>query len=121
MIQNAPWLKHYGDVPKSLDYPDTSMSELVLQSAEKYPDAVPYVFFGSKVSYSGLNTATLRRKRSSVRSVSGPRKGRGRKDAPIINKARRKAGFQTIYSLSDGRFFYRHIVSVLKSCCRNPA
>lgn len=54
MIQNAPWLKHYGDVPKSLDYPVTSMSELVLQSAAKYPDAVAYIFFGTKVSYSGF-------------------------------------------------------------------
>ena len=48
---DAPWLRHYGDVPHSLDYPDCSMSRLVLETAEKYPDVMAYDFFGCRQSY----------------------------------------------------------------------
>lgn len=51
MDLNAPWLKHYGNVPKNLQYPDCSMSDLVCQAARKYPDVAAYDFFGCRVSY----------------------------------------------------------------------
>jgi len=47
----APWLDSYGNVPKSLDYPDCSMGSLVLKTAEKYPDVMAYDFFGCKQNY----------------------------------------------------------------------
>ncbi|MDR0489794.1 MAG: AMP-binding protein [Oscillospiraceae bacterium] len=51
---DAPWLNSYGDVPVSLDYPDCSMAHLVLKTAETFPDAVAYNFFGCKQTYGGF-------------------------------------------------------------------
>ena len=52
MTTSAPWLKHYGDVPHTLDYPDFSMTNLVFFTAEKYPNVTAYEFFGCKMKYS---------------------------------------------------------------------
>ena len=46
-----PWLKSYGDVPHNLDYPDCSMTQLIFNTAEKYPDIVAYDFFGCKQTF----------------------------------------------------------------------
>ena len=54
MTVKAPWLNSYGDVPRSLDYPDCSMVELVFRTAEKYPNIIAYDFFGCKQSYSAF-------------------------------------------------------------------
>jgi len=51
MTVNAPWLKSYGDVPHSLEYPDCSMAQLVFRAAEKYPDITAYDFFGCKQTF----------------------------------------------------------------------
>jgi long-chain acyl-CoA synthetase len=51
MALNAPWLRHYGDIPSNLDYPDCSMADLVLESAAKHPDIMAYDFFGSQATY----------------------------------------------------------------------
>ncbi len=51
MDLNAPWLKHYENVPKSLQYPDCSMSDMVLETVRKYPDIAAYDFFGCTVTY----------------------------------------------------------------------
>lgn len=47
----APWLNFYGDVPKTLEYPDCSMADLVYKTAEHYPDNIAYDFMGDKSSY----------------------------------------------------------------------
>jgi len=47
----APWLKHYGDIPKSLNYFQGSMWELVESIAEKYPKNIAFDFMGSKTTY----------------------------------------------------------------------
>ena len=47
----APWLKHYGDIPKTLDYFKGSMWELVESIAKKYPKYIAYDFMGSKTTY----------------------------------------------------------------------
>jgi len=52
MTLDAPWLKHYGSVPHSLDYPDCSMVQMIFKAAEKYPDIVAYDFFGCTQKYS---------------------------------------------------------------------
>ena len=54
MNEHAPWLAHYGNIPHTIDYPDTSMATLVLEAAKKHPDAVAYDFFGVQASYSEL-------------------------------------------------------------------
>ena len=51
MSISAPWLKHYGNVPKTLDYPDCSMVELVLRAVEAYPDNTATDFFGCALTY----------------------------------------------------------------------
>ena len=47
----APWLKHYGDIPHNLEYPDCSLTELVFKTAHKYPEIFAYDFFGCKKTY----------------------------------------------------------------------
>lgn len=51
--QERPWLKYYedGDMRPNLEYPDCSMVDMVLQSAEKWPDNMAYSYFGHKVTY----------------------------------------------------------------------
>jgi long-chain acyl-CoA synthetase len=51
MALNAPWLRHYGDIPQNLEYPDCSMADLVSESARRYPNVPAYDFFGSRATY----------------------------------------------------------------------
>ena len=37
MNSEAKWFKYYGDTPKTIDYPDISMYEIVNQAAKNYP------------------------------------------------------------------------------------
>lgn len=48
-----PWYQFYNEegIPKSIDYPDCSMVDMVIQSAEKWPDNTAYVYYGHKVTY----------------------------------------------------------------------
>lgn len=48
-----PWLKLYEEenIPASIEYPDGSMVDMVIQSAEKWPDNVAYSYYGHKVTY----------------------------------------------------------------------
>lgn len=52
MMQNAPWLAFYGDVPHTLTYPDYTLYEMVKETAEKYPEDFVYEFMGKKTKYS---------------------------------------------------------------------
>lgn len=51
--KSRPWLKFYEEqgTPKELEFPDCSMVDLVMQSAEKWPDNVAYSYYGHKVTY----------------------------------------------------------------------
>lgn len=51
MNVEAPWLKSYGDVPHSLEYPDGSIVKQVFNAGEKLPDVSAYDFFGCTKSY----------------------------------------------------------------------
>lgn len=51
---HAPWLKFYGAVPHTLDYPDCSMAQLILKAAVRYPETTACDFFGCKLSYKAL-------------------------------------------------------------------
>lgn len=48
-----PWHRFYDEegIPKTIDYPDCSMVDMVIQSAEKWPDNTAYVYYGHKVTY----------------------------------------------------------------------
>ncbi len=47
----APWLEHYGDVPKTIDYFDGTMWEMVEDVANRYPDYIAYDFMGRTTTY----------------------------------------------------------------------
>ncbi len=51
--KERPWLEFYDEegIPSHLEYPDCSMVDMVMQSAEKWPDNIAYVYYGHKVTY----------------------------------------------------------------------
>ena len=51
--EERPWLKYYDEdnIPANIEYPDCSMVDMVMQSAEKWPDNVAYSYYGHKVTY----------------------------------------------------------------------
>jgi long-chain acyl-CoA synthetase len=51
MYEKKPWLKFYGDVPVSIDYPRISMHESLMRSVKKNPDSIAYDFIGTRSSY----------------------------------------------------------------------
>lgn len=51
MYEQRPWLKFYGNVPGTIDYPRVSMYEAVMQSVERSPDAIAYDFLGYRSTY----------------------------------------------------------------------
>ena len=51
MNDKKPWLKYYGDVPHTLDYPRCSMYEAIKISAKKFPRAIAYDFMGYTSTY----------------------------------------------------------------------
>ncbi|MBP5372768.1 MAG: AMP-binding protein, partial [Clostridia bacterium] len=57
--KNAPWLSSYGDVKFHLDYPKGTMSEVVLNTAEKYPDQTALSCMGSKISFKKLKSKII--------------------------------------------------------------
>lgn len=52
----TPWLSCYGDVPFHLDYPKTSMSDCVLETAKKYPHNEALSFMGKHTNFAHLAT-----------------------------------------------------------------
>ena len=50
----APWLKHYGNIPPHLEYPQTSLFEVVEEHAKAYPNMNALEFLGTKISYTQL-------------------------------------------------------------------
>ena len=51
MSSEAKWFKYYEDTPRTLDYPDISMFDMVKQTSEKYGEYIAYDFMGNAVSY----------------------------------------------------------------------
>lgn len=54
MQPKTPWISHYGDVPFHLEYPEDSMSAVVLATAEKYPKLPALSYMGRIIPYSLL-------------------------------------------------------------------
>ena len=48
---SAPWVKFYGNTPAHIDYPRKTMYQLLLQTAEQYPQNIAYDFMGKKTTY----------------------------------------------------------------------
>ena len=51
--QGKPWLSFYEEegINPQIEYPDCSMVDMIMQSAEKWPDNTAYVYYGHKVTY----------------------------------------------------------------------
>ena len=51
MKNKESWLKFYGDIPESIDYPEITMYEAVMRTCKEIPDAIAYDFFGHVSTY----------------------------------------------------------------------
>jgi long-chain acyl-CoA synthetase len=51
MYSTKPWLKFYGDVPESLDYPRVTLYGALAQTARQYPQRIAYDFMDYECSY----------------------------------------------------------------------
>lgn len=51
--RQKPWQNYYEEenIPSRIEYPDCSMVDMVMQSAEKWPDNIAYSYYGHKVTY----------------------------------------------------------------------
>ena len=49
--ETKPWLEFYGDVPESLDYPDVTLYERLMQTVERDPNAIAFDFQGTEYTY----------------------------------------------------------------------
>ena len=54
MDDPRPWLRHYGAVPKSLEYPETSLHGALATTAARSPEAVALDFLGTRITYRDL-------------------------------------------------------------------
>lgn len=60
MYETRPWLRFYGGVPETLDYPRLRLDEIVARSADRFPDLVAYHFLGRTATYAQLHEAIER-------------------------------------------------------------
>ena len=47
----APWRAYYGTTPATIDYPRSTISQLVAETAARYPENAAYIFMGKKTSF----------------------------------------------------------------------
>lgn len=57
---NAPWLSSYGDRKFNLDYPDKSISDVVLQTSDEVPSYTALSYMGRKIDYKHLKDNILK-------------------------------------------------------------
>jgi len=56
-----PWLNYYpAEVPKAMDYPDQSIVQFLVQSAERYPNHSAVHFMGKSLTYRELHEEAVR-------------------------------------------------------------
>ena len=54
MTNSRPWLRFYGKVPASLDYPEVTLYEALAATARRVPGAIAWEFFGKQSDYRTL-------------------------------------------------------------------
>jgi long-chain acyl-CoA synthetase len=52
-----PWLRFYGAVPATIDYPRVTLYEAVVAAAQRFPCAIAWDYFGTTSSYRALVAA----------------------------------------------------------------
>lgn len=52
-LKDRPWLKYYEEegIASNLEYPDCSLVDMIIKSADKWPDNTAYTYYGHKVTY----------------------------------------------------------------------
>ena len=60
MYERRPWLRFYGDVPDTLNYPPLRLDEIVARSAQRFPRLTAYHFLGRTATYAQLQEAIER-------------------------------------------------------------
>src|SRR5664279_6071411 len=51
---DRPWLRYYGAVPASIDYPRITLYEAVAATAQRSPGAIAWDFMGTRATYREL-------------------------------------------------------------------
>lgn len=60
-MENKPWLKHYPpQIPHTLTYEETSLQQLLKNTAEKYPNKIAIHFNGKELPYRELYESALK-------------------------------------------------------------
>ncbi len=60
-MEDRPWFSNYDpDVPQSLEFPQTPLTEFLRESGRKHPDAPCTVFKGQKITFSEMDQLTDR-------------------------------------------------------------
>ncbi len=54
VIDDRPWVRHYGRVPAHLEYPEATLYESIAAAAGRSPSAVAWNFFGTTCTYRNL-------------------------------------------------------------------
>ena len=54
MPDHRPWLRFYGDVPRTLDYPPITLYEAVARTAQRVPDSIAWDFLDTTSTYRQL-------------------------------------------------------------------
>ncbi|HSN70711.1 MAG TPA: AMP-binding protein [Steroidobacteraceae bacterium] len=54
MQEHRPWLRFYGDVPPSLEYPQLTLHDAVMRSVARVPDSIAFDFLGYRRRYREL-------------------------------------------------------------------
>lgn len=58
---DRPWLAYYDEwIPKTLEYPEVPLHQLLSDSAKKYPDREAIIFYGTRLTYRALDEAANR-------------------------------------------------------------
>ena len=60
MTDPRPWLRFYGRVPPSLDYPEVTLHEALARTVARVPEAIAWSFLGTQSTYRELGRAVER-------------------------------------------------------------
>ncbi|SFI80285.1 long-chain-fatty-acid--CoA ligase [Thermoflavimicrobium dichotomicum] len=53
--ENKPWLKHYPkQIPESIEYPDISIAQLLIDTAKDFPNHEAIIFMGKRLTFQQL-------------------------------------------------------------------
>ncbi len=60
-MDDRPWFEYYDEgVPRSIDYPEIPLHQMLQESAAKYPDRPCTIFNGAEISYAEMDALTDR-------------------------------------------------------------